>query len=221
MSGKQALIAILAVTMGGLGVSASAQDRGVDRANQLTGSIGRIFISDQGLSGPNAPAINPFIRSGNGLTFQVNYSRFLLGNSVYGISAELPAAFNLDEKLNSGADVVPKSYQQIFVTPAFRLNLFPETAVSPWVSVGGGFAHFSENSNLNYYGPNPGSSTTSGVFEGGIGLDVNPFQGRFTRFGFRLDARDFWSGEPDFPLADTGKTRQHNYFVGGGVIWHF
>ncbi|HVI09222.1 MAG TPA: hypothetical protein VND65_13110, partial [Candidatus Binatia bacterium] len=69
--------------------------------------------------------------------------------------------------------------------------------------------------------PNPGKSTTSGVLEGGVGIDLNPFQHRFSHFGFRGEARDFWSGEPDFPLADTGKKRQHNYFVGGGVIWHF
>ena len=31
----------------------------------------------------------------------------------------------------------------------------------------------------------------------------------------------FWAGEPDFPLAPTGKTRQHNFFVGGGAFWRF
>jgi hypothetical protein len=32
--------------------------------------------------------------------------------------------------------------------------------------------------------------------------------------------RDFWSGTPNI-LVDTGKSRQHNYFVGGGVVWRF
>lgn len=221
MSGKQAFIAVLAVTMCVLGAAAAAQERGIDHVNELTGLIGRTFISDQGLSGANAPTVNPFIRSGKGLTLEVNYSRLLRVHTVYAISAEVPAAFNLDDDLNSGGNVVPKSYRQIFVTPGFRFNFFPGTGVSPWVSVGGGFAHFSENSSLIYGGTNPGSNTTSGVLEGGFGLDVYPFQHRFNRFGFRLDVRDFWSGEPSFPLADTGKTRQHNYFVGGGVIWHF
>lgn len=214
MSGKPVVIVVLAVTMCVLGASAAAQDE----RNQLTGIIGRTFISDQGIIGGTAP--NNMVRSGKGLTFEVNYSRRLFGTSVYSISGEVPAVFNLDEKLDSG-DFVPKDYQQIFVAPSFRFNLFPATAVSPWVSIGGGFAHFSENKNLLYYGPNPGGSTTSGVLQGGFGLDVNPFQRRFRRFGFRLDVRDFWSGTPDFPLADTGKTRQHNFFVGGGVIWHF
>jgi hypothetical protein len=214
MSGKPAVLAVLAVTICCLGASAAAQDE----VNQLTGIIGRVFISDQGIQGGIPP--NNLIRSGKGLSFEVNYSRRLMGTAIYSISGEIPAVFNLDEDLNSG-DVVPKDYKQIFVTPGLRLNLFPVTAVSPWVSIGGGFARFSENKDLLYYGANPGGSTTSGVLEGGLGLDVNPFRGRFRRFGFRLDARDFWSGEPDFPLAPTGKTRQHNYFVGGGVVWHF
>lgn len=221
MSGKQAAVVVLALSLC-LSAIAAAQDRpNDDQRNELTGVIGRMFISDQGIIGPSAPAVNPFVRSGHGLTFEINYSRRLLGNGVYAISGEVPAVFNLDEDLNSGGDVVPQDYQQIFVTPAVRLNLFPATAVSPWVSIGGGFAHFSENKNLNYYGTNPGGSTTSGVLEGGLGLDVNPFRHRAAHIGFRGEVRDFWSGEPDFPLAPTGKTRQHNYFVGGGVTWHF
>jgi len=211
MSGKQAVIAVLAVMMSILGGSAAAQDE----KNELTGVIGRIFISDQGIIG--ATNFNPVVRSGKGLTFEVNYSRRLMGTPVFAISGEVPAVFNLDEKLNSGDNVVPKNYKQIFVTPSARLNLFPETAVSPWVSLGGGFAHFSENQDLLYYGPNPGTSSTSGVLQGGFGLDVRVLH----QFSIRLDVRDFWSGTPNLPLADTGKSRQHNYFVGGGVVWHF
>jgi opacity protein-like surface antigen len=211
MSGKQTLIAVLAATMSILGASAAAQDE----KNELTGIIGRIFISDQGIVGAAFP--NPFVRSGKGLSFEVNYARRLLGNQVFAVSGEVPAVFNLDEDLNSGSDVVPVDYKQIFVTPAARLNLFPATAVSPWVSIGGGFAHFSESKNLIYGGTNPGTSTTSGALEAGVGLDVRVWRS----FSIRGEFRDFWSGTPNFPLADTGKTRQHNFFVGGGVVWHF
>jgi hypothetical protein len=213
MSGKQAVVAVLAVTMFILGAFASAQDE----KNEVTGMIGRIFISDQGIHGPNAPTINPFVRSGNGLTFEVNYARHFLATPIYAVSGEVPAVFNLDEKLNSGGPVVPTKYSQIFVTPSARVNLFPETAVSPWVSIGGGFAHFSEGNNLIYYGTNPGKSTTSGVLQIGVGLDVRVWH----RFSIRGQVRDFYSGTPDLPLADTGKSRQHNYFVGGGVVYHF
>jgi hypothetical protein len=218
MSGKQAVFAVLIMGVSILAASATAQD---DEKNELTGMIGRIFISDQGIHGPNAPSVNPFVHSGKGLTFEVNYARHLFGKDVYGIFVEVPAVFNLDEDLGSGGDVVPPGYKQIFVTPSLRANLFPATKVSPWVSFGGGFAHFTESSNLNYYGPNPGGSSTSGVIQGGFGLDVSPFGQHLRHFSIRGEVRDFWSGTPDLPLADTGKSRQHNYFVGGGVIWHF
>ncbi len=217
MSGKQAVLAVLVVGMSILGATAAAQDE----KNELTGMIGRIFISDQGITGPNAPTINPVIHSGKGLTFEVDYARHLFGTEIYAISAEVPAVFNLDEDLNAGGPVVPMDYKQIFVTPAVRLNLFPETKVTPWVSFGGGFGYFSENKNLIYYGTNPAGSSTTGVIQGGLGLDVSPFGHRLRHFSIRGEVRDFFSGTPDFPLADTGKSRQHNYFVGGGFMWHF
>jgi hypothetical protein len=186
-----------------------------DEKNQLTGIVGRTFISDEGIKG--ATFFNPFVRFGNGLTFEVNYSRYLITSPVFAVSGEVPAVFNLDEDVNSGANVVPSDYRSYFITPAARVNLFPATAVSPWVSFGGGFGHFSEASSLIFGGTNPGKSKTTGVLQAGFGLDVRIWR----RISIRGEVRDFWSGEPDFPLAPTGKTRQHNIFVGGGAIWHF
>jgi hypothetical protein len=211
MSGKQAILAVLVVGISILGASAAAQDE----KNELTGVVGRIFISDQGI--PGATYFDPFVRSGEGISFEVNYAHRLFGTPVYALSGEVPAVFNLDEKLNSGSDVVPTDYKQIFVTPSARVNFFPYTAVSPWISFGGGFGHFSENQSLLYGGTNPGTSSTTGVLQGGLGLDVKVWR----RISIRGQVRDFWSGTPDLPLAATGKTRQHNFFVGGGAIWHF
>ena len=211
MSEKRLLMMVLAVVTT-LAASAAAQDE----KNEVTGIIGRTFISDQGIK--NAAFKNPFIRSGKGLSFEVNYARRVLVSQIYAVSLEVPAMFNFDEDLNSGGPVVPIDYKQIFVTPAARVNVFPSTAISPWISLGGGFGHFSENKNLIYSGgPNPGKSTTTGVIQGGFGLDVRVWH----RISVRGQVRDFWSGEPDFPLAPTGKSRQHNYFVGGGVIYRF
>ena len=208
------LIAISVLT-----AAASAQDAEHSEKNEIAGTIGRIFISNQGIQG--ATFFNPLVRSGNGTTFQIDYARHFFSAGFFTLSAEVPVVFNLHENLHSGADVVPTDYQQIFVTPSLRLNLFPTTDFSPWASFGGGFAHFSENKNLVFGGPNPGTSTTSGVLQGGFGLDLRPFHHRLHQLGFRGEVRDFWSGEPNFPLAPTGKTRQHNYYVAGGVIWYF
>jgi hypothetical protein len=211
--------AVLVAAISVLVCQAAAQDQSSGEKNEISGSLGRIFISNQGIRG--ATYFNPFVRSGKGLTFEVNYARHLVATLVYALSVEVPAVFNLDEDLNSGANVVPEGYQQIFITPSLRANLFPETRVSPWLSFGGGFGHFSENKNLIYGGPNPGASSTSGVVQGGFGLDARPFSGRFSKLIIRGEVRDFWSGTPNLPLAPTGKTRQHNYLVGGGAVWHF
>jgi hypothetical protein len=59
------------------------------------------------------------------------------------------------------------------------------------------------------------------VLQAGVGIDVSLWPRRFRHFSLRGEARDFYSGTPDLPLADTGKTRQHNYFVAGGLVWRF
>ncbi|MGB8911539.1 MAG: hypothetical protein WCC85_04660, partial [Candidatus Sulfotelmatobacter sp.] len=104
-----------------------------------------------------------------------------------------------------------------FVTPAARLNVFPNTAVSPWISFGGGFGHFSESSTLEFGGTNPGKTgTTTGVLQAGVGLDVKLYK----NFTLRGEAREFWSGVPQLNV-NTDKSRQYNLFAGGGIVWHF
>jgi hypothetical protein len=213
MSAKRLLVTILlGVTM--LGASALAQDE----RNEIGGLIGRTFISDQGIKG--ATFFDPIIHSGKGLTLQGEYARRFIVTPIWSISGEAMVVYNPDEDLNAGEyghAVVPHDYKQLFVTPAARVNLFPTTAVSPWVSLGAGFGHFSQSKGLVYGTTNPGKSTTGAVIEAGIGLDVRVWK----RASIRGEVRDFWSGEPDFPLAATGKTRQHNFFVGGGAFWRF
>jgi hypothetical protein len=85
------------------------------------------------------------------------------------------------------------------------------------VSIGGGFGRFGESSQLEFGGTNPGSTgTTSGVLQTGGGLDVKIL----SAFKLRGEVRDFYSGTPQLN-ANTGKTRQHNIFVGGGVVFSF
>jgi hypothetical protein len=212
MFGKRLCIAVLTVVTL-LAASAVAQDE----KNEVGGTIGRTFISNRGIT--NAP-YPPIISYGKGLSFEVEYSRRLLVTPVFSVSGEALLMVDHDEDINGGStahSVLPGQLSEVFVTPAVRLNLFPTTAVSPWVSLGGGFGHIGESSMLLYGGTNPGKSTTSGVLEGGLGLDVKVWK----QLSIRGEVRDFWSGAPDFPLAPTGKTRQHNYFVGGGVFWRF
>jgi opacity protein-like surface antigen len=213
MSAKGFWVAILSVVMMSV-VSAGAQTE----KNEIGGILGRTFISDQGIKG--ATYFDPIIHSGKGLTVEGEYARRLIVAPIWSVSIEGLVVYNPDEDLNAGEygfAVVPTGYKQLFITPAARVNLFPTTAVSPWVSFGAGFGHFSQASTLVYGGTNPGKSTTSAVIEAGAGLDVKVWK----RLSVRGEVRDFYSGEPDFPLAPTGKSRQHNFFVGGGVFWRF
>jgi hypothetical protein len=213
MSVKRFGIAVLLVAIM-LAASAIAQDE----KNEIGGILGRTFISDQGIKG--ATYFDPIIHSGKGLSVEGEYAHRFLVTPIYAISGEALVMYNPDEDLNAGEyghAVVPTDYKQLFITPAARVNLFPTTAVSPWVSLGVGFFHFSEGKMLDYSGVNPGKSTTGAAIEAGFGLDVKVWK----RLSIRGEVRDFWSGEPDFPLAPTGKSRQHNFLVGGGAFWRF
>jgi hypothetical protein len=212
MLGKRFWIAVLSVVLT-LAALAVAQDE----KNEIGGAIGRTFISNQGITNATYP---PIISYGKGLSYEAEYARHLLVTPVFSVSGEVVFMDDPRQKLNGGDygnAVLPQQLSMLFLTPAVRLNLFPTTAVSPWVSVGGGFGHISENSMLLYGGANPGKSTTSGVLEGGFGLDVKVWK----KLSIRGEVRDFWSGAPDYPLAPTGSSRQHHYFVGGGAFWRF
>lgn len=199
--------AAVLVSLAGLISGASAQEK-----NELTGLIGRTFVSDQGVKGTSTPGA--LLTSGAGLSFEANYGRHLLDWHLVGLTGEVPFVFNFSEKVHYDLNLVPKDYKSFFVTPSLRANLFPGSGISPWVSVGGGFGHFSENSTLEFGGANPGKTgTTTGIFQMGVGLDVK----LFGRFSVRGEARDFFSGIPQLNV-DTGKSRQHNFFVGAGVI---
>ena len=183
--------------------------------NELSGILGRTFISNQGIQG--APSYDPELRFGNGLTFEVNYARRVVDAGLFSLALEVPFVVDPVEDLHAAQNLIPKQYSSFFVTPAARLNAFPDQAVSPWVSFGGGFGHFSESSTLEFGGPNPGKTgTTTGVLQAGLGLDVR-LSGHFS---LRGEGRDLWSGVPQLNV-DTGKSRQHNIFAGGGIVWHF
>lgn len=183
--------------------------------NELSGTVGRIFISDRGIVG--APSYDPNLRYGKGFTFEINYARRVLDGPFWSVALEVPFVVNYDEDIHAAQNVVPGDYSTIFITPAARLNLFPEQGVTPWVSFGGGFSHFGESSTLEFGGANPlkGGNTT-GVLQLGIGLDVK----LIGRFRLRGEARDFWSGMPNLN-ANTSSSRQHNILVGAGVVFRF
>jgi len=188
---------------------------GYAQVNEISGTVGRTFVSSQRIEGANF--FNPNIHFGNGLTFAGNYSRLLKSHGIFGISAELPVAISFDMDLNTGANVIPESYKSLFITPSVRVNFFNEQSFSLWLSAGGGYGLFKQSHDLLFGGHNPGELTTNtGVFQFGTGVDVFPW----SRWGFRMEARDFYSGVPDLNVT-TVRSHQHNIYVGGGVLRRF
>jgi hypothetical protein len=76
--------------------------------------------------------------------------------------------------------------------------------ISPFLSTGGGFAHFSStNATLNNAG-------TKGALQAGAGFDVST---PIPLIGLRGEVREFYTGT----FANT----RHNVFVGGGIVFKF
>jgi hypothetical protein len=187
--------------------------------NEIAGSFGITLISNQNVL--NSSVSNSALTFGTGYSFEVNYARILRSADWADFSLEVPALFNPDEDVNSRVNQVPEGYSSIFITPSARVRFFPYTAVSPWVSFGGGYGHFQASSALFLGGTNSGNrGVNTGVLQGGVGLDVRLPCECGNRLRIRVEARDDWSSAP--PLnVNTGKTRQHNYFVAAGLVYQF
>jgi len=180
--------------------------------NELSVTVGRTFVSTQTVPSSGFP-----IHFGNPASFAFNYSRLLVTHKIFGIRAEVPVAIFPKMNLNYYPGGVPKDIGAVFATPSIRLNIFSGDSVSPWVSAGGGYGRFRESSSLYYAGTNPGpTGTNTGVVQFGAGLDVWFWH----RWGARVEARDFYSGVPNLDV-DTGRSRQHNYYVGVGGAYRF
>jgi hypothetical protein len=208
MSAKR--LAILVVSVLVLVGSAMAQ------VNEISITAGRTFVSTQTIA--NIPVgQDNHLHFGNEETVAFNYGRLLKSRKIFGLYAELPVAIYPRMDVHSFGGLTPKDIGALFVTPSVRLNVFSGDSVSPWVSAGGGYGRFREAPTLTFGLPNPGATgTNTGVIQFGAGMDVWFWQ----RWGARFEARDFYSGIPAYNVV-TGKSRQHNFYVGAGVTHRF
>src|SRR3954471_7957796 len=101
-------------------IAASALASGQETKNEIAVTVGRMFISDQGV--PNTNFFDNTVHSGKGLSFEGDYARKLRNYNWGTLSVEVPVVVNPDEDLNYGLNQVPKDYSSIFVTPAVRVN---------------------------------------------------------------------------------------------------
>ena len=142
-----------------------------------------------------------------------------LNARVASLYLELPVAGIPSQTLHLSTtpSAVFTHMSSFYVTPGFRLQLVPGGPISPFVSLGGGLAHYSLGS----------GATNKGALEYGGGVD---FRTGIPHLGLRGEVRDFVTGDPNFSLAGgiglTGSSNEsglhrHNILAGGGVVFKF
>src|SRR5512140_1097687 len=117
------LVALL-VSLACLMTGASAQEK-----NELTGMIGRTFVSDHASVDTTTPGA--LLTSKAGLSLQANYGRHLIDLGLLGLTAEVPFVVNFGEDVHYNLNLLPKNYKSFFVTPSLRANIFPGSGLSP------------------------------------------------------------------------------------------
>ena len=124
-----------------------------------------------------------------------------------------------DVKLDQRPISEIRQYAFIFLTPRVHVKFKPQAAISPWLSIGGGFARFLETE--------PGrptvfkEGTNTGALQLGAGIDTRPLV-RVLRIpiGFRIEVRDFYTGAPNYN-GSIQSDFQHNVAFTGGFLIKF
>jgi hypothetical protein len=217
MSAKRLAVLVVPILM--FVSAALAQDfNNWSGVNELSITAGRAFVSTQTITNPSSGDLDPRVHFGNEEAVEFNYGRLLKTHKIFGLYGELPVAIYPRMDLNTFENRIPKDIGALFVTPSVRVNIFAGQGLTPWVSVGGGYGRFREAPSLNFFGKNPGpTGTNTGVIQFGAGLDVWVWHA----WGARFEARDFYSGNPTLNDVKTSNSRQHNYYVGLGVVHRF
>jgi hypothetical protein len=193
-----------------IGPSAFAQSK-----NELGLLIGATLVPDQNLQPNIFSASN--IKFSKGTSYQATYARRLFGAGIAGLQFEIPFIGVPNSDVSSNNPLVPTALASLFITPALRLKVLPDAGISPWVSLGGGYARFDEGRTLQDGSPNPSArGTNKGVLEYGGGIDIKLIH----YFGVRGEVRDFYTGRPQLN-ALTSTDRQHNIVVSGGIVLFF
>ena len=205
--------AALIFTCAMVATAAQAQER--DR-NELGFLLGGTVTPNLTIPSPPGDSID----FAAGVTFQATYARHLLDGTRARLSLELPFLAAPSIKAGSANLNVPLEYASLFITPGFRLTFAPAGQISPWVSVGGGYALFEHASELLSGAPNNTDNRHTGAVQFGGGLDIRtPIRVLFP-ISLRLEVRDLYAGKPTFNV-DTGGGFQHNVVFSGGFVVHF
>jgi opacity protein-like surface antigen len=151
-----------------------------------------------------------------------NYAATLAHVPFVALQLELPVIATPRANVTSNVTRVD-NYSSLYFTPSLRLKVVPGGPVSPWVSAGAGIVHFSPHvPTLNVALPQgvtplpAGASSTKAAYQVGAGLD---FKAGLLPLAFRLQARELYTGLPDF--GNIKINIRNNVMVGAGVVFRF
>src|SRR5260370_3516877 len=139
------------------------------------------FTTERTSTGNIAPncALNPAncttIKTSSKTSYEATLSLRLIGAKAASISLELPLMGVPARTVSSSTTTlpVPRDFSSFFFTPSIRFRVLSTAGISPFVSVGGGFAHFGESkllTNLATSVLSTGTNTTAFQFGGGADL---------------------------------------------------
>jgi opacity protein-like surface antigen len=153
--------------------------------------------------------------------YQGVYARRIVDFHAASLYLELPVLGVTDRET---PEKFPEHFSSVFFTPSLKLKFLPGAPITPFLSVGGGFAHF--DASFDTTAPSPtgsgliavpvNTSRTTGAFQAGAGLDIKT---PVPMLGLRVEAREFRAGDPD--PGFTSEPRHHNVFVGAGIVLRF
>ncbi len=198
------LIAFLFISLLAVVAPASAQNQIAFTVGGITRdspSVSRITLGRPcPITGCQFPPEANSLDAGFGLN--ASLTRRLVNLRLVDFSLELPVIV----VPSRGTDVAVSNVRTVYFTPALKIGLNTNGAISPFASVGGGFAHFSGGSS---------TSNLEGAFAVGGGAD---FKTPIPLFALRAEARYLRSGLPN---VFVGSGNLNNVYFGAGVVLKF
>jgi hypothetical protein len=177
-------IAFVCVCLGLMLSSALAQDV----KNELGLFLGGTVTPSLGIAGQGAD-----VTLGSAAT----YARCLISAKIAAFYFETPFLAAPLINVSSSDPSVPANYASIVITPGVRLRLAPGAVISPWVSVGVGYARFHQSAKPQDGATNTGligADKCAAQFGGGLDFRT-PLRILFP-INLRVEVRDIYSGKP-------------------------
>src|SRR5437868_11623734 len=151
--------------------------------------VGGSFVNNSRVTFLSTPTIVNTVKTNNHIFYEGALAVRLADAKLVSLHLELPVigihSSNQQIAITApiGNTTITLDTSALFITPALRLKFVPVAPISPWISVGGGWARFSQD-----HGP----TTNKGATEYGGGLD---FTSGLPLLGSRGEVRDCVAGD--------------------------